>query len=302
MGIIGSPARLCAIDNPAHGSGTRGDGASSIAGSMTMAHQQGAAPANDALAVTVHDPVCGMTVDPATTPHHAAVDGVTWHFCSARCRDKFVAEPARYLAPPAEAAPAAVPEGTIWNCPMHPEIRQDHPGPCPICGMALEPATVTADSGPSPELADMTRRFWFALVLSLPVFVLEMGGHLFPALHRIVPPTVSTWIQFVLAVLRAWLGVAAHAPSQHVHVDRDGHRRGVELQRGRDVVPRRLSAGVSRHGRRGRGLFRGGSSDHRAGAARPGARTARARTHVGCDQGAAQPRAENRAADRHRRQ
>ncbi len=172
-----------------------------------MAHQNGAAPANDALAVTVHDPVCGMTVDPATTPHHAAVDGVTWHFCSARCRDKFVADPARYLAPLVEAAPAAMPEGTIWTCPMHPEIRQDHPGPCPICGMALEPATVTADSGPSPELADMTRRFWFALVLSLPVFVLEMGGHLFPALHRVVPPTISTWIQFVLATpVVLWAG------------------------------------------------------------------------------------------------
>ncbi|MDH7973308.1 heavy metal translocating P-type ATPase [Sphingomonas sp. AR_OL41] len=172
-----------------------------------MAHQHDAAPANDALAVTVHDPVCGMTVDPATTPYHAAIDGVTWHFCSARCRDKFVAEPARYLAPPAEAAPAAVPEGKIWTCPMHPEIRQDHPGPCPICGMALEPATVTADSGPSPELADMTRRFWFALVLSLPVFVLEMGGHLFPALHRIVPPTISTWIQFALATpVVLWAG------------------------------------------------------------------------------------------------
>src|SRR3546814_11356299 len=81
---------------------------------------------------------------------------------------------------------------------MHPEIRQDHPGACPICGMALEPAMVTADSGPSPELKDMSRRFWVALVLSLPVLFLEMGGHLFPALHHVLPPTIQTWIQFVL--------------------------------------------------------------------------------------------------------
>lgn len=90
---------------------------------------------------------------------------------------------------------------------MHPEIRQDHPGACPICGMALEPAMVTADSGPSPELKDMSRRFWVALVLSLPVLFLEMGGHLFPGLHHIVPPTISTWIQFVLATpVVLWAG------------------------------------------------------------------------------------------------
>src|SRR3546814_8639414 len=77
----------------------------------------------------------------------------------------------------------------------------------PICGMALEPAMVTADSGPSPELKDMSRRFWVALVLSLPVLFLEMGGHLFPALHHVVPPTISTWIQFVLATpVVLWAG------------------------------------------------------------------------------------------------
>eukprot|EP01035_Chromulina_nebulosa_P035335 gene35335-47486_t len=152
------------------------------------------------------DPVCGMTVDPTTTPHHATVDGADFHFCSAGCRAKFVANPHRYLAPVA-APPVTAEPGTIWTCPMHPEIRQDHPGPCPICGMALEPATVTADTGPSPELADMTRRFWFALALGLPVFLLEMGGHLFPALHRIVPPGVSGWIQLVLATpVVLWAG------------------------------------------------------------------------------------------------
>jgi len=107
-------------------------------------------------------------------------------------------------------APASMPEapeGTIWTCPMHPEIRQDHPGACPICGMALEPAMVTADAGPSPELADMTRRFRIGLLLALPVFVLEMGGHIFPALHHLVPMRISAWIQLVLATpVVLWAG------------------------------------------------------------------------------------------------
>lgn len=99
------------------------------------------------------------------------------------------------------------PEGTVWTCPMHPEVRQDHPGACPICGMALEPATTGAESGPSPELADMTRRFWIGLALALPVFLLEMGGHLFPAIHHLVPMQVSTWVQLVLATpVVLWAG------------------------------------------------------------------------------------------------
>ena len=90
---------------------------------------------------------------------------------------------------------------------MHPEIRQPGPGSCPICGMALEPVTVTADSGPSPELADMTRRFWVALVLSIPVLILGMGGDLFPAIHDLVSPRASTWIQLVLATpVVLWAG------------------------------------------------------------------------------------------------
>ena len=154
----------------------------------------------------VHDPVCGMIVDPATTAHHADVGGGQYHFCSARCREKFVADPDRYLSPaPAPVVDAAA--GAIWTCPMHPEVRQDHPGACPICGMALEPALVTADGGPSPELADMSLRFGIALALSLPVFLLEMGGHLFPALHHIVRPALSSWIQFALATpVVLWAG------------------------------------------------------------------------------------------------
>ena len=161
------------------------------------------APAAD----QVKDPVCGMSVDPAKTAHHAEHAGKPHHFCSAGCRAKFIADPDRYLGAPAASAASAAPEGVIWTCPMHPEIRQDHPGACPICGMALEPATVTADAGPSHELIDMTRRFWVGLALSIPVLILEMGGHLFPALHHIIPMPVSIWVQFALATpVVLWAG------------------------------------------------------------------------------------------------
>ena len=124
------------------------------------------------------DPVCGMKVDPATAKHRAEHAGKTFYFCSGRCREKFAAEPARYLAPAPATPAAAPPPGTIYTCPMHPEIRQVGPGACPICGMALEPEVASLDSGPNVELVDMTRRFWIALALSVPVLVLEMGGHL----------------------------------------------------------------------------------------------------------------------------
>ena len=149
-------------------------------------------------AAEVKDPVCGMTVDPDGTEHHAWHEGREYHFCSAGCRTKFLADPERYLGETA-IEPEAVPPGTIWTCPMHPEIRQDHPGACPICGMALEPEIATADAGPSAELVDMTRRFWISLALAVPVLVLEMGGHLFPALHHLVSERASAWIQLLLA-------------------------------------------------------------------------------------------------------
>uniref|UniRef100_B0SXH5 Copper-translocating P-type ATPase n=1 Tax=Caulobacter sp. (strain K31) TaxID=366602 RepID=B0SXH5_CAUSK len=142
------------------------------------------------------DPVCGMEVDPQATPHHATHDGRAFHFCSAGCRTKFVTEPAKYLDEDDKPA-AATPEGAIYTCPMHPQIRQVGPGSCPICGMALEPVTVTAEDGPSRELADMTRRFWVGLALTAPVFALEMGGHL-TGLMFLMGRT-SSWIQLVLA-------------------------------------------------------------------------------------------------------
>jgi Cu+-exporting ATPase len=152
------------------------------------------------------DPVCGMSVDPATAKHKAEHAGATHYFCSAGCRGKFVAEPAKYLAPARPVPPNPAHEGTIYTCPMHPQIRQDHPGSCPICGMALEPEVATAATGPSAELIDMTRRFWIALALSVPVFVLEMGGHL-AGLHALLPEALSNWIQLALATpVTLWAG------------------------------------------------------------------------------------------------
>ena len=161
---------------------------------------------SDASAPTAIDPVCGMTVNPLTTPHHADHGGHAYHFCAASCRSKFVANPERYLDPDQiSAAAEAQPKDVEYTCPMHPEIRQIGPGSCPICGMALEPMMVTANSGPNHELIDMTRRFWIGLVLTLPVFILEMGGHLLG--WQPFAAQTSNWIQLVLATpVVLWAG------------------------------------------------------------------------------------------------
>jgi Cu+-exporting ATPase len=152
----------------------------------------------------VRDPVCGMTVDPATSKHRFDHHGETFHFCSAGCRTKFAANPESYLG---EVKPKAdVQEGTIYTCPMHPEIRKTGPGSCPICGMALEAEVASLDAPPNPELADMTRRFWIGLALSVPPVVLEMGGHIAGG-HGLVDQTLSNWIQFVFATpVVLWAG------------------------------------------------------------------------------------------------
>jgi P-type Cu+ transporter len=158
---------------------------------------------HDASVSTVLDPVCGMSVDPATSKHRFEHRGETFHFCSAGCRTKFAADPAKYLD---KGKQPALPAGTIYTCPMHPEIRQVGPGSCPICGMALEPEVASLDTGPNPELADMTRRFWIGLVLTAPVFVLEMGGHLVGG-HGLIEQTWSNWIQLALATpVVLWAG------------------------------------------------------------------------------------------------
>ena len=147
------------------------------------------------------DPVCGMTVDPATAKHRADYRGHPYYFCSAGCRTKFIANPQKYLG---ERTAEPVVEGAIYTCPMHPEIRQPGPGACPICGMALEPEMPAADAGPNPELADMTRRFWIGLALALPVMVLEMSGHF--GAHWFAP-AVSNTIQFAFATpVVLWAG------------------------------------------------------------------------------------------------
>src|SRR5680860_1244242 len=164
----------------------------------------------------VKDPVCGMDVDPTASEHHLEYDGATYHFCSAHCRSKFEANPAHYTSAAPRVGPATPPPSdghgagsadAEYTCPMHPEICQMGPGACPICGMALEPVMVSADTGPSRELLDMTRRFWVAVVLSIPVVILEMGGHLFPAMHDVISPKASTWTQLVLATpVVLWAG------------------------------------------------------------------------------------------------
>ncbi len=159
------------------------------------------------VAAAVKDPVCGMTVEPAKTPHHAEHDGAEYHFCSAGCRTKFVADPTKYVAPKPTLRAEPVAPGTIYTCPMHPQIRQPGPGSCPICGMAIEPEMPTAETGPNPELVDFTRRFWIGLALTVPVFLLEMGGHLTGMMHLIGGPRVGNWLQLLLATpVVLWAG------------------------------------------------------------------------------------------------
>jgi P-type Cu+ transporter len=164
------------------------------------AHGDGDTSAEAAPAI---DPVCGMKVNRATARHRFAYQGQDYFFCSGRCRERFEAEPEKYLKP--RAPEPAAPAGTIYTCPMHPEVRQVGPGSCPICGMALEPEQVSLDDAPDPELIDMTRRFWIALALTVPVFVLEMGRHL--GLMQLVPSVWSNWISLVLATpVVLWAG------------------------------------------------------------------------------------------------
>ncbi|MEP9354003.1 heavy metal translocating P-type ATPase [Xanthobacter sp. KR7-65] len=154
----------------------------------------------------VKDPVCGMMVSPGTAKYSARHEKKPYFFCSSSCETKFKADPVRYVggaAPP--PPPQDVPKGTIYTCPMDPQIRQIGPGICPICGMALEPEIVTLDDGPNEELVDMSRRFWIGLALTIPVFVLEMGQHLL-GLH-LLPQQISNYVQFALATpVVLWVG------------------------------------------------------------------------------------------------
>jgi Cu+-exporting ATPase len=170
-------------------------------------------------APTVIDPVCGMRVDPATARWSAEHDGHPYYFCSAGCRDKFTAAPAAYLSrdrfglPPAgghghhdhahpkAAAPSRgpTPAGVVYTCPMHPEIRRDGPGDCPICGMALEPVGVPTETGPSPELVDFTRRFWISAALSVPLLILAMAPMVGLPFRDWIGEPLAGWIELILA-------------------------------------------------------------------------------------------------------
>src|SRR5436190_16172920 len=150
------------------------------------------------------DPVCKMLVIPESAAANYEYKGTTYYFCMPGCRDKFAADPERYLLDKLEEN--KIPKSEIGNlkseieytCPMHPEIIQIGPGSCPICGMALEPKEITLDDKPDPELIDMKRRLWISAVLTIPVFVLAMGEML-PNFHAFISPRLSIWIQFIFA-------------------------------------------------------------------------------------------------------
>lgn len=166
----------------------------------------------------VHDPVCGMSVDPSRTRHCAEHGGAIYHFCCESCRTKFLADPDRFLNRAGTAATEPANLGATYTCPMHPEVEQIGPGSCPKCGMALEAKEITAERGPNPELADMTRRLWVAGVLTLPVVGLAMGQHLLG--RPLLPWGWSIGLQAVLATavvlwagwpffMRGWQSVVA---------------------------------------------------------------------------------------------
>jgi Cu+-exporting ATPase len=150
------------------------------------------------------DPVCGMSVAKTADALKAEHGGETYYFCAPSCRTRFLADPKRFLGPkPAAEEPSP---GTLYTCPMHPEIRQQGPGSCPICGMALEPFLATANTGPDPELIDFTRRFWIGLALTAPVFAIEMAVHLLGHSFHLSRAALN-WIELALATpVVLWAG------------------------------------------------------------------------------------------------
>jgi Cu+-exporting ATPase len=139
-----------------------------------------------------------MSVRPPATHHHGH-EGAEYHFCSAGCRTKFAADPDHYLRGDHRRAPAVADGAVSYTCPMDPEIVQDGPGDCPICGMALEPMMVSLDEGENPELIDMTRRFWISAALSVPVLLLAMGEMIGLSFDRLMSPVIQTWLEFGFA-------------------------------------------------------------------------------------------------------
>ncbi len=155
------------------------------------------------------DPVCGMTVSREKAAAVVEHDGRKYYFCSRHCAERFERDPEQFVnvAPGSRHPPEPTAAGSHrhdvhahYTCPMHPQIVRDGPGSCPICGMALEPQAATVEEGPNPELADMSRRFWISLALSVPVVVLAMAD-MIPGkpLDKLASPAIVQWIEFVLA-------------------------------------------------------------------------------------------------------
>lgn len=165
---------------------------------MTSLRQDNPGHEDAAVSGSAIDPVCGMTVDIAKSKNSCTHDGTRYHFCHPGCQSKFEADPARYLGP--QPDPEPVPAGTLYTCPMHPEIVQEGPGTCPLCGMALEPMGIPADEeGPNPELVDFSRRFWIGLVFTVPVIVIAMGPLIGLPIKDWLDHRASAWAELVLA-------------------------------------------------------------------------------------------------------
>jgi P-type Cu+ transporter len=253
--------------------------------SSACAHHSGAVEHG----TIVRDPVCGMNVDTRTAKFRHQLGETPYFFCSERCLERFKANPDCYLNPPksdpavTDPALGALPqaaEGAIWTCPMHPEIRRNGPGSCPICGMALEPLEPTAEEGPNPELVDMSRRFWVSAALSVPLVALAMAGEIFGI--ELLPMRTSVWVQLVLAtpvVLwggwpffeRFWASLKTRNLNMFTLIGL-----GVGVAYTYSVVatlaPQIFPDDSPDHGRAGPRLFRSRRGDHDAGAAWPGAR------------------------------
>jgi Cu+-exporting ATPase len=148
-----------------------------------------------------HDPVCGMGVDPEKAKYRTVHAGHRYFFCSARCQEKFAADPARYVVSSlhGRGSTGATPGEVRWTCPMHPQIVRNEPGSCPICGMALEPVTPAAGNAANPELRGMTWRFWVGVALSVPLLAIAMAEHFDQAaLDALVAPRLLVWLQLIL--------------------------------------------------------------------------------------------------------
>ncbi|MGE0624756.1 MAG: heavy metal translocating P-type ATPase [Pseudomonadales bacterium] len=154
---------------------------------------------SDAGGATAIDPVCGMTVDLAAGKPSHSYAGETWHFCSERCRERFVEDPWFYASGRHEDQPEPEHAAATYTCPMHPEIVRDEPGSCPICGMALEPVSAGGDSGPNPELVDFSRRFWVSTAAAVPLLILAMGPMFGLPARDWLGERIAVYLEFALA-------------------------------------------------------------------------------------------------------